>query len=159
MRLSSLEGWSGASGAVRPEMEGLAIVRGRDFPGPTLGKMQSKAAGRAGEPSRHREEPPPEGLGGYHLLAQTDARCPASEVVGHHLDCQPGGVGGETARLAGSAFPGHPRESPRGRIHIMTIGRTNESINKAEDAGRIDAQIRSTDALRRVLPTGLTGYL
>ena len=41
----------------------------------------------------------------------------------------------------------------------MTIGRTNESINKAEDAGRIDAQIRFSDALRRVLPTGLTGYL
>ena len=41
----------------------------------------------------------------------------------------------------------------------MTIMRTNESINKAEDAGRIDARIRSTDALRRVLPTGLTGYL
>ena len=49
-----------------------------------------------------------------------------------------------------------------GRVapHYVTgIGRTNESINKAEDAGRIDAQIRSTDALRRVLPTGLTGYL
>ena len=26
-----------------------------------------------------------------HLLDQTDARCPASEVVGHHLDRQPGG--------------------------------------------------------------------
>ena len=33
-----------------------------------------------------------------HLLAQTDARCPASEVVGHHLDRQPGGIGGEAAR-------------------------------------------------------------
>ena len=50
-------------------------------------------------------------------------------------------------------------ELPSGTIYVMTIGRTNESINKAEDAGRIDAQIRSTDALRRVLPTGLTGYL
>ena len=29
---------------------------------------------------------------------KTDARCPASEVVGHHLDRQPGGVGGEAAR-------------------------------------------------------------
>ena len=29
------------------------------------------------------EEPPPEGLGGHHLLAQTDARCPAGDVVGH----------------------------------------------------------------------------
>ena len=33
-----------------------------------------------------------------HLLGQTDARCPASEVVGHHLDRQSGGVGGEAAR-------------------------------------------------------------
>ena len=31
-------------------------------------------------------------------LAQTDARCPAGDVVGHHLDRQPGGVGGEAAR-------------------------------------------------------------
>ena len=29
---------------------------------------------------------------------QTDARCPAGEVVGHHLYRQPGGVGGEAAR-------------------------------------------------------------
>ena len=43
--------------------------------------------------------------------------------------------------------------SLRTRVHVMTIGRTNESINKAEDAGRIDAQIRSTDALQRVFPT------
>ena len=41
----------------------------------------------------------------------------------------------------------------------MNIGRTTAGISKAEDAGRIDAQISSTDALRRVLPTGLTGYL
>ena len=54
---------------------------------------------RAGEPSGDREEPPPEGLGGHHLLAQTDARCPAGQVMRHHLDRQPGGVGGETARL------------------------------------------------------------
>ena len=37
-------------------------------------------------------------LVGHHLLAQTDARCPAGEVVGHHLYRQPGGVGGEAAR-------------------------------------------------------------
>ena len=68
------------------------------FPGPALGQMQSEAAGRAGEPSGHREEAPPEGPGGYHPLAQTDARCPAGDVVGHHLYRQPGGVGGEAAR-------------------------------------------------------------
>ena len=85
--------------------------------------MQSEAARRTGEPSGEGEEASPEGLGGYHLLAQTDARCPACQVMRHHLDRQPGGVGGETARPAGSAFLGHPRESPRGRIHIMTLAR------------------------------------
>ena len=65
------------------------------FPGPTLGQMQSEAARRAGEPSGEGEEPSPEGLGGHHLLAQPDAHGPASEVMRHHLDGQPGGVGGE----------------------------------------------------------------
>ena len=51
-----------------------------------------------GDPSGQGEEPPPEGLGGHHLLAQTDARCPAGDVVGHHLYRQPGGVGGEATR-------------------------------------------------------------
>ena len=69
------------------------------FPGPTLGKMQSKAAGRTGEPSGQGEEASPKGLGGYQLLAQTDARRPAGQVVGEQLDGQPGGVGGEAARL------------------------------------------------------------
>ena len=68
------------------------------FPRPALWQMQCEAARRAGDPSGQGEEPPPEGLGGHHLLAQTDARCPAGEVVGHHLYRQPGGVGGEAAR-------------------------------------------------------------
>ena len=68
-------------------------------PGPALGKMQSEAARRAGEPSGEGEEPPPEGPGGYQLLTQTDARRPAGQVMGHHLHRQPGGFGGETARL------------------------------------------------------------
>ena len=67
------------------------------FPGPVLRKMQGEAARRAGEPSGQGEEAPPEGLGGHHLLAQTDARGPAGQVMRHHLDGQPGGVGGETA--------------------------------------------------------------
>ena len=62
-----------------------------------LGKMQGEAARRAGEPSRQSEEPPPEGLGGHGLLAQTDPRRPAGQVVGHRLYHQPGGVGGEAA--------------------------------------------------------------
>ena len=51
-----------------------------------------------GEPSGQGEEAPPEGLGGRHRLAQADARCPAGQIVGHDLDGQPGGVGGEAAR-------------------------------------------------------------
>ena len=65
--------------------------QGLVFPGPALGKMQSEAARRVGEPSGEGEEP-------YHLLAQTDARRPASQVVGHHLHRQPGSVGGEAPR-------------------------------------------------------------
>ena len=68
------------------------------FPRPALWQMQCEVACRAGDPSGQGEEPPPEGLGGHHLLTQTDARCPAGEVVGHHLYRQPGGVGGEAAR-------------------------------------------------------------
>ena len=41
----------------------------------------------------------------------------------------------------------------------MTFARTNESINKAEDAGRMDAPIGLVDALRRFLLTNLTSYL
>ena len=69
------------------------------FPGPALGKMQGEAARRAGEPSGEGEEASSERLGGYQLLTQTDARGPAGQVMRHHLDGQPGGVGGETARL------------------------------------------------------------
>ena len=68
------------------------------FPGPVLWQMQGEAARRAGEPSGNGEEVPPEGLGGHYLLAQTNARRPASEVVRPHLDRQPGSVGGEAAR-------------------------------------------------------------
>ena len=50
------------------------------FPGPVLGKMQSEAAGLAGEAAGQREEAPSEGLGGNHLLAQTDARCPGARL-------------------------------------------------------------------------------
>ena len=68
------------------------------FPGPMLGQMQSKAAGRAGNPSRQTEEASSEGLGGHDLLTQTDPGCPAGQVVGHHLYRQPSAVGGEAAR-------------------------------------------------------------
>ena len=63
-----------------------------------LGKVQSEAARRAGEPSVQGEEPPPEGLGGSYPLSQTEPRRPAGQVVGHRLDGQPGSVGGEAPR-------------------------------------------------------------
>ena len=41
----------------------------------------------------------------------------------------------------------------------MSLGRTSAGINKAEDAGRMDAQIRSAKALQRVFPTTVASYL
>ena len=43
--------------------------------------MQSEAARRAGEPSGEGEEASSEGLGGHHLLTQTDARGPAGQQL------------------------------------------------------------------------------
>ena len=43
--------------------------------------MQSEAARRAGEPSGEGEEASSEGLGGYQLLTQTDARGPAGQQL------------------------------------------------------------------------------
>ena len=68
------------------------------FPRPMLGKMQGKAARRAGDPSHQSEEPPPEGFGGRDPFTQADAGCPAGQVVRHHLYRQPGAVGGEAPR-------------------------------------------------------------
>ena len=67
------------------------------FPRPALWQMQGEAACRAGEPSGQGEDPSSEGLGGHDLLTQTDAGCPASQVMRHHLNRQPGAVGGKTA--------------------------------------------------------------
>ena len=44
-------------------------------------------------------------LGGCQLLAQTDALCPASEVMGHHLYCELGGVGDRVGAAAALAMP------------------------------------------------------
>ena len=38
----------------------------------------------------------------------------------------------------------------------MILARTNESINKAEDARKMDTQIGFVDALQRVFPTAVT---
>ena len=68
------------------------------FPRPALWQMQGEAACRAGDPSGQGEDPSSAGLGGDDPFTQADAGCPASEVVGHHLHRELGGVGGEAAR-------------------------------------------------------------
>ena len=98
-----LAGWrvSGGrapSGGERQRSESSEGATELGFPGPTLGQMQSEAARRAGEPSGHGKEAASQGLGGHDLLAQTDARRPACQVVGDHLHRQPGGVGGKATR-------------------------------------------------------------
>ena len=79
-----------ADGAIRLEEKWLAIVPGRDraeFPRASPWADAGWAARRAGEPSRQSEDRlSPEGLGGHHRLAQTDARRPAGQVMRHHLD-------------------------------------------------------------------------
>ena len=40
----------------------------------------------------------------------------------------------------------------------MTLMRTMTGINKAEDGGRKDAQIRFADALRQVFPTTVASF-
>ena len=50
------------------------------FPWPAPRQMQGQAAGRAGEPTGQGEEAPPQGLGGHHLLTETDARRPAARL-------------------------------------------------------------------------------
>ena len=74
--------------------------------GQALGEVQGEAAGLADEPSCQGEEVSSKGLGGCHRLAQTDARGPARQIVGHYLDGQPSGVGGEASR--GEMVETHP---------------------------------------------------
>ncbi len=52
--------------------------------------------------------------------------------------------------------PGRRWDAPHEPVCVMTIMRITTGINKAADAGRMDAQIRSTDALRRVSQTTAT---
>ena len=119
--------------------------------------MQSEAARRTGEPSGNGEEASSEGLGGHYLLRPD--RCAPSSGLGYAPS--PGRPARRrwrrNGKAAGSAFLGHPRESPRGRIHIMTLERTNENINKAESARMTDAVIKSAKALRRLYSMRLVG--
>ena len=51
------------------------------LPRPMPGKMQGEAAGRAGEAAGEGEEAPSQGLGGHHLLTQTEAGGPAGQQL------------------------------------------------------------------------------
>ena len=82
--------WNGA----QPRQGATELV----FPGPVLGQVQGEAARLAGDASGQGEEASPEGLGGCYRFAQTDARCPAGQVMGDGLHGQPGTVGGEASR-------------------------------------------------------------
>lgn len=68
--------------------------------------MQGETTGFAGESSGQGEEASSESLGGCHRLSHTEARGPASQVMGDEPDRQPGGVGGEAARLRARRSPG-----------------------------------------------------
>ncbi len=52
-----------------------------------------------------------------------------------------------------------PECAPKRGSRNDPLGEANVGINKAVDAGAAHGQIRSTDALRRVLPTRLTSHL
>ena len=51
-----------------------------------------------GDASGQGDEASPEGLGGGHRFAQTDASSPVGEVVSHHLHNQPDSVGWKASR-------------------------------------------------------------
>ena len=94
--VGSVAGWP--SGRERNSLQPGQGATELDFPRPAPGEMQSEAARRAGDPSHQSEDPPPEGLGDHGPLAQTNPRRPAGQVMRHHLDRQPGAVGGEARR-------------------------------------------------------------
>ena len=94
--VGSVAGWP--SGRERNGLQPGQGATELGFPRPAPGEMQSEAARRAGDPSHQSEDPPPEGLGDHGPLAQTNPRRPAGQVMRHHLDRQPGAVGGEARR-------------------------------------------------------------
>ena len=65
----------------------------------------------------------------------------------------------DTVRLRARRSLGILENPTCGRVYVMTLARSTAGINKAEDAGRMDAQIRSAKALQRVFPTTVASYL
>lgn len=64
-------------------------------PGPARRQVERDAPSRAGEASRQPEQLPAQRPRRDDALAQADPRRPARQVVRHHLDREPGPVGGE----------------------------------------------------------------
>src|SRR2546423_6263259 len=98
-----VRGWSGTSRRSRGRGNGKSsepLQRAQEGvrPGPVRGQVEVDAASGEGEASRHGEMPVTEGLGGHERLAQAEAADPASQVVSHDIQRQPGGIGGEAAR-------------------------------------------------------------
>ena len=87
-----------SSGGERQGMQSLQSGVELVFSGPVSEKVQGEETRLAGEAPRQREEASPEGLGGCHRLAQTNAFCPAGEIVGDDLGGQACDVGGEAPR-------------------------------------------------------------
>ena len=150
-------------GVFRARLTGKVLVRGarskwnRLQPGegaaellrprPAFRKMQGQPACRAGEPSGDREEPPPEGLGGHHLLTRTDARCPAGQVCAITWTASQAALAAKR-QGCGIGVPWASWKSPRGRIHIMTIWRIRWGINRVHPH-RVSAQAVSRARARR----------
>ena len=106
---------------------------------PAFRKMQGEAPGQG-------EEPPPEGGSWWSPPARPD-RCalPSGPGYGPSPALPARRRWRRNGKAAGSAFLGHPRESPRGQIHIMTLGRPrvlrnprsfSPSLPNATSAGR-----------------------
>ena len=104
-----------------------------DFPRPMLGKMQGEAVRRAGEPSRQGEEPPPEGLGGHDLLAQTDSRCPAGHGA---ITCTASQAALAAKRPDGMWFSPTPYLRSRMAFSISAWRRWSASSSRSPRPGR-----------------------
>ena len=120
-----------------------------DFPGPALGKMQSEAARRAERLSR----PAIEKKRRRRVLVVTTCSPRPMRAVQRARLCAITWTASQAAlaakrKAAGSAFLGHPRESPRGRIHIMTLARIRWGINRVRPH-RVSAQAVSRARVRR----------
>src|ERR1700682_2820234 len=67
-------------------------------PRPSGGQVQRGAPSRTGHTTGDREVATAEGVGGDQLASEPEARAEPGEVVGDHVEGEPGGVRAEAAR-------------------------------------------------------------